>query len=163
MLSCYDAELSYDSRTDAFTARYPPHGRRTMVVEEGVPWERLRASPVETSAHELHLSDCLADLRPGDHVEIQWRRNKEFPYGRSSLPAALSMRIEAGLSQKSPPESSIFLPEVLMASRRLWQAGGTASWVTWVPAAGTSSIVAVTAVVSCYSFDGRNPFPFFSP
>ncbi|CAA7389002.1 unnamed protein product [Spirodela intermedia] len=62
MLSCYDAELSYDSRTDTFTAR-------------------LRAPPVESSAHDLHVSDCLADLRPGDHVEIQWRRNKEFPYG----------------------------------------------------------------------------------
>ncbi|KAJ8633284.1 hypothetical protein MRB53_026620 [Persea americana] len=81
MLSCYDADLSYDSPTDSFHARYPPHGRRTMVIEEGVKWERLRAPPVETPAHELHISDCLNDLRPGDHIEIQWRRNKEFPYG----------------------------------------------------------------------------------
>ncbi|RWR86379.1 hypothetical protein CKAN_01527500 [Cinnamomum micranthum f. kanehirae] len=81
MLSCYDADLSYDSHTDTFHARYPPHGRRTMVIEEGVKWERLRAPPVETPAHELHISDCLNDLRPGDHIEIQWRRNKEFPYG----------------------------------------------------------------------------------
>uniref|UniRef100_A0A7I4B8Y0 F-box domain-containing protein n=1 Tax=Physcomitrium patens TaxID=3218 RepID=A0A7I4B8Y0_PHYPA len=81
MLSCYDAELNYDRRTDTFKARYPPHGQRTAVVEEGVQWERLRAPPVETPAHDLHQSDCLADLKPGDCVEVQWRRNKDFPYG----------------------------------------------------------------------------------
>ncbi|XP_062016334.1 F-box protein At2g26850 [Rosa rugosa] len=81
VLSCYDAELSYDPRTDTFQARYPPHGRRAVAVENCVPWERLRAPPVDTSPHDLHISDCLNDLRPGDHIEIQWRRNKEFPYG----------------------------------------------------------------------------------
>ncbi|RRT39311.1 hypothetical protein B296_00057880 [Ensete ventricosum] len=126
MLSCYDAEISYDSHSDTFharflrneimqsrlcarldcvlvycpdlicrdayicmlsllsivlTCRYPPHGRRAIVIEEGVQWDRLRAPPVGTPAHELHISDCLSDLRPGDHIEIQWRRNKEFPYG----------------------------------------------------------------------------------
>ncbi|PIA53788.1 hypothetical protein AQUCO_00900399v1 [Aquilegia coerulea] len=81
MLSCYDAELSYDRRADTFHARYPPHGRRTIVIEEGVGWDRLRAPPVDTPPHDLHISDCLNDLHPGDHIEIQWRRNKEFPYG----------------------------------------------------------------------------------
>ncbi|GAB2246163.1 hypothetical protein Droror1_Dr00001656 [Drosera rotundifolia] len=81
LLSCYDAELSYDPQTDTFQARYPPHGKRAMAIETGVQWERIRAPPVETSAHHLHISDCLADLCPGDHIEIQWRRNKEFPYG----------------------------------------------------------------------------------
>lgn len=81
VMSCYDAELSYDCHTDTFQARYPPHGRRTIVIEEGVQWDRLRAPPVDTSAHDLHVSDCLNDLHPGDHIEIQWRRNKEFPYG----------------------------------------------------------------------------------
>ncbi|XP_074564779.1 LOW QUALITY PROTEIN: F-box protein At2g32560-like [Curcuma longa] len=81
MLSCYDAEVSYDCRTDTFHARYPPHGRRTVVIEEGVQWDRIRVSPVSTPAHVLHNSDYLSDLRPGDHIEIQWRRNKEFPYG----------------------------------------------------------------------------------
>lgn len=81
LLSCYDAELSYDFRTDTFRARYPPHGRRAMALETGVTWERLRSPQVDTSPHDLHLSDCLKDLCPGDHVEIQWRRNKEFPYG----------------------------------------------------------------------------------
>lgn len=81
MLSCYDAELSYDSHTNTFRARYPPHGRRAIAIENGVQWERLRAPPVDTTPHDLHISDCLNDLFPGDHIEIQWRRNKEFPYG----------------------------------------------------------------------------------
>ncbi|KAI3450047.1 hypothetical protein Pfo_006712 [Paulownia fortunei] len=81
MLSCYDAELSYDLRTNTFQARYPPHGRRASPTETGVTWDRLRAPPVHTSPHDLHISDCLNELQPGDHIEIQWRRNKEFPYG----------------------------------------------------------------------------------
>ncbi|GMN65066.1 hypothetical protein TIFTF001_034127 [Ficus carica] len=81
MLSCYDAQISYDPRTDTFQAKYPPHGRRPVAIETGVPWERLRATPVGTPPHDLHISDCLHELRPGDHIEIQWRRNKEFPYG----------------------------------------------------------------------------------
>ncbi|KAL4578612.1 hypothetical protein LXL04_014738 [Taraxacum kok-saghyz] len=81
MLSCYDADLSYDSLTDTFQARYPPHGRRSAAIESGVTWDRLRAPPVDNSPHDLHISDCLNDLRPRDHIEIQWRRNKQFPYG----------------------------------------------------------------------------------
>ena len=61
--------------------RYPPHGRRAIAIENSIPWERLRAPPVDTPPHDLHTSDCLNELRPGDHIEIQWRRNKEFPYG----------------------------------------------------------------------------------
>ncbi|KAG8371029.1 hypothetical protein BUALT_Bualt13G0044500 [Buddleja alternifolia] len=81
MLSCYDAELSYDRKTDTFQARYPPHGRRASAIETGVTWDRLRAPPVDTSPHDLHTSDCLNELQPGNQIEIQWRRNKEFPYG----------------------------------------------------------------------------------
>ncbi|KAL0723366.1 hypothetical protein Bca4012_037965 [Brassica carinata] len=80
MLSCYDAELSYDTLTDTFQARYPPHGRRAVAVEKGVTWKRLRAAPIDASPHHLHVSDSLNELKPGDHIEIQWRRNKEFPY-----------------------------------------------------------------------------------
>ncbi|CAL5425481.1 unnamed protein product [Camellia sinensis] len=81
MLSCYDAELCYDPHTDTFQARYPPHGRRPVALENCVTWDRLRAPPIDTSPHDLHNSDCLNELCPGDHIEIQWRRNKEFPYG----------------------------------------------------------------------------------
>lgn len=65
--------------------RYPPHGRRPVAVENGVTWDRVRAAPIDTSPHDLHISDCLDELRPGDHIEIQWRRNKEFPYGMFSF------------------------------------------------------------------------------
>ncbi|CAO1944697.1 unnamed protein product [Urochloa humidicola] len=81
VLSCYDAHLRYDRRTDTFTARYPPHGRKPAKEEDGVQWSRLRSPPVSTPAHDLHSSDCLEALRPGDHFEIQWRKNKDFPYG----------------------------------------------------------------------------------
>jgi hypothetical protein len=79
MLSCYDAHLCYDSRTNTFQARYSPHGTRMM--EENISWDRLRAPPIDNPAHVLYVSECLRDLKPGDHIEIQWRRNKEFPYG----------------------------------------------------------------------------------
>ncbi|RCV27784.1 hypothetical protein SEVIR_5G358300v4 [Setaria viridis] len=81
VLSCYDAHLRYDRRTDTFTARYPPHGRKPAKEEDGVQWSRIRAPPVSTPAHDLHGSGCLGALRPGDHFEIQWRKNKDFPYG----------------------------------------------------------------------------------
>ncbi|KAL0419494.1 UNVERIFIED_CONTAM: F-box protein [Sesamum radiatum] len=61
-------------------SRYPPHGRRAITTETGVTWDRLRA-PLLILPHDLHISDCLTELQPGDHIEIQWRRNKEFPYG----------------------------------------------------------------------------------
>ncbi|XP_020596493.1 F-box protein At2g26850-like [Phalaenopsis equestris] len=79
LLSCYDAEISYNSRTNKFYARYPPHGKIVPAIEE-VTWDRVRA-PIGTSAHDLHISDCLTELNPGDHIEVQWRRSKEFPYG----------------------------------------------------------------------------------
>ncbi|KQK10227.1 F-box protein At2g32560 isoform X2 [Brachypodium distachyon] len=82
LLSCYDAHLRYDRRTDTFTARYPPHGRKLAKEEDGVQWCRVRAAPASTPPpHDLHVSACLDDLRPGDHFEIQWRKNKDFPYG----------------------------------------------------------------------------------
>ncbi|KAG9148650.1 hypothetical protein Leryth_019154 [Lithospermum erythrorhizon] len=81
ILSCYDAELCYEPKTDTFQARYPPHGRRAVPIETGVTWDRVRSAPIDTSPYDLHTSDCLNELRPGDHIEIQWRRNKEFPYG----------------------------------------------------------------------------------
>lgn len=59
--------------------RYSPHGR--WATEENIQWHRLRMPPIDISPQTLHISDCLADLRPGDHIEIQWRRNREFPYG----------------------------------------------------------------------------------
>lgn len=74
--------------------RYSPHGRR--MVEENISWERLRAPAVDTPSHVLHNSDCLHDLKPGDHIEIQWRRNKEFPYG--AFLSCILLSIHCGLN-----------------------------------------------------------------
>ncbi|CAA7028771.1 unnamed protein product [Microthlaspi erraticum] len=79
MMSCYDAKVRYDCKSDTFQARYSAHGRRA--AEEKVAWQRLRPSRIDTMSRDLHVSDCLQGLRPGDHFEIQWRRTKEFPYG----------------------------------------------------------------------------------
>ncbi|KAL3632572.1 hypothetical protein CASFOL_025556 [Castilleja foliolosa] len=79
VLSCYDARLSYGSTTDNFIARYRAQGR--SVIEEGIEWDRIRGPTIDTPSNVLHLTDCLDDLKPGDHIEVQWRRNKEFPYG----------------------------------------------------------------------------------
>ncbi|KAJ9544025.1 hypothetical protein OSB04_023732 [Centaurea solstitialis] len=79
LLSCYDAKVSYDSSNDSFKARYSARGRPT--TEENIGRERLRSPAVDASPYDLHVSDCLTDLQPGDHFEIQWRKSKEFPYG----------------------------------------------------------------------------------
>lgn len=79
LLSCYDAELSYDRHWCNFRARFSFDGRPTM--EHFIDWNRLRAPAVETGPHTLHPSDCLDDLKPGDHIEIQWKRKREHSYG----------------------------------------------------------------------------------
>ncbi|KAL3580208.1 hypothetical protein D5086_018043 [Populus alba] len=82
MLSCYDAELNYDPRTDTFQASFFFFCKRCCFYVKIMNGHgKLRAPSVDTSPHDLHISDYLHDLLPGDHIEIQWRRNKEFPYG----------------------------------------------------------------------------------
>ena len=73
------------SKFTGFLCRYPPHGHRTVVVEEGVKWEKLWAPLVDMLAHDLHPFDCLNDLCLGDNIKIQCRRKKEFPYSTCSL------------------------------------------------------------------------------
>lgn len=48
----------------------------------GISWENLRASPVETPPCVRHVSDCLEDLKPGDHIEIQGKKKSDPHYGR---------------------------------------------------------------------------------
>ncbi|KAK1397431.1 F-box protein [Heracleum sosnowskyi] len=79
LLSCYDAELSYDRHWCNFRARFSSGRRPTM--EHNIDWNRLRAPAVESGPHTLHPSDCLDDLKPGDHFEIQWKRETKHPYG----------------------------------------------------------------------------------
>ncbi|TKY62713.1 F-box protein [Spatholobus suberectus] len=77
-LCCYDAIVSYDSRTDTFQARSPTGGWR--MIEGNIQWDRLRLSPVETSPRIFYMSNCMNDLKPGDQIEIQMRRRKDSPY-----------------------------------------------------------------------------------
>ncbi|URD87014.1 F-box protein [Musa troglodytarum] len=81
VLSCYDAELRYDRLSDTFYARYYPHGSKAVLEEEGVSWNRVRVPPVDISPHEIHASECLSELSPGDQIEVQWRRSQKFPFG----------------------------------------------------------------------------------
>ncbi|XP_057437938.1 F-box protein At2g26850-like isoform X1 [Lotus japonicus] len=76
-LYCYDAIVSYDSKTDTFRARSPNNGWR--MIEGNIEWDRLRSSPVENFSRKFYLSD-MNDLKPGDHIEIQKRKRKEYPY-----------------------------------------------------------------------------------
>lgn len=46
-----------------------------------INWDKLRPSLVETSSCVRHVSNCYQDLKPGDHIEIQWRGNTQTPYG----------------------------------------------------------------------------------
>ncbi|KAJ7972111.1 F-box protein [Quillaja saponaria] len=76
-LKLSDALLHYDFQTDKFVARYSYNGRDVF----NITWDRLRATPSETRPHVLHVSACLNDLKPGDHIEIQWRSSKEASRG----------------------------------------------------------------------------------
>lgn len=58
--------------------RSPTGGWR--MIEGNIQWDRLRLSPVETSARAFYMSNCMNDLKPGDQIEIQIRRRKDSPY-----------------------------------------------------------------------------------
>ncbi|KAL2945960.1 hypothetical protein AAZX31_U016500 [Glycine max] len=77
-LFCYDAIVSYDSRTDTFKSRSPTGGWR--MIEGNIQRDRLRLAPAETSPMTFYMSNSMNDLKPGDHIEIQIRRRKESPY-----------------------------------------------------------------------------------
>ncbi|CAJ1915207.1 unnamed protein product [Sphenostylis stenocarpa] len=77
-LFCRDVIVSYDSRTDTFQARSQTGG--WQMIEENVPWDRLRISPVETSQRVFYMSNCMNDLKPGDQIEIQMRRHVDSHY-----------------------------------------------------------------------------------
>ncbi|XP_050911327.1 F-box protein At2g26850-like isoform X1 [Lathyrus oleraceus] len=77
-LYCYDALVSYDSRTNTFRARSTNAGKR--LVERDIDWERLRKPPPKTFLVDYYEYNNLNDLKPGDRVEIQKRRRRAFPY-----------------------------------------------------------------------------------
>lgn len=41
----------------------------------------VRVPPVDCHPYVVHISDCLDKLKPGNHIEIQWRASNQSPYG----------------------------------------------------------------------------------
>ncbi|KAI4353076.1 hypothetical protein L6164_002051 [Bauhinia variegata] len=78
-----NALLSYDSKTDKFRARHQYRG--WQFLGKSFTWDTVRLPPVETPPYVLHVSDCVDELKPGDHIEIQCRVNREMPYGTFEL------------------------------------------------------------------------------
>ncbi|GMN21349.1 hypothetical protein TIFTF001_047267 [Ficus carica] len=79
LLLCYDAEVNYVSQTDTFRARNCSNGWGTG-EENNVEWDRVRAPPLDVPPFMPHVSDCLRDLKPGDHIEIQWKSRTDLPF-----------------------------------------------------------------------------------
>ncbi|XP_014491044.1 F-box protein At2g26850-like [Vigna radiata var. radiata] len=73
-----DALLRYDSKTDNFQARLQSGGWHIMATN--VQWDKVRAPPVDTLPYVRYVSDCLPELKPGDHIEIQRRYRRETSY-----------------------------------------------------------------------------------
>ncbi|XP_014491046.1 F-box protein At2g41170-like [Vigna radiata var. radiata] len=77
-LFCYDVIVSYDSKRDTFKARSQTCGWR--MTEQNIEWDMLRSPPTDTSPREVHMSNCMNDLKPGDQIEIQMKKRKESPF-----------------------------------------------------------------------------------
>ncbi|KAK7336450.1 hypothetical protein VNO77_16992 [Canavalia gladiata] len=73
-----DALVRYDSKTDTFQARQQNGGWHVM--GNNIQWDYLRAPPVANPPCDRYISDCLEDLKPGDHIEIQWKLKTDIPY-----------------------------------------------------------------------------------
>ncbi|AES81202.2 F-box protein At2g26850 [Medicago truncatula] len=76
-LHCYDAIVSYDSRTDTFQTRCP-YGRKRL-IERDISWDMLRMPPPKTYLVDYYEYNDLNNLKPGDHIEIQKRGRRLFP------------------------------------------------------------------------------------
>ncbi|XP_024032110.1 F-box protein At2g41170 [Morus notabilis] len=78
-LLCSHAKVKYDYRTNTFVTRYPSEDRER--TEVNIEWHKHRRPQLGTLPYMLHVSDCLNELKPGDHIEIKRRRSNELPYG----------------------------------------------------------------------------------
>ncbi|KAK4281963.1 hypothetical protein QN277_013400 [Acacia crassicarpa] len=76
-LCCHHGLLSYDSETDSFQARKQSGGWE--LIGKSIGWDKVRATPVETPPNALHVSH-LSNLKPGDHIEIQFRTSRQTFY-----------------------------------------------------------------------------------
>ncbi|XP_027351102.1 F-box protein At2g41170-like [Abrus precatorius] len=68
-----DALVRYDPKSDSFQARQQSGCWR--LIGNDIHWDELR-SPSCVG----HVFECLEDLKPEDHIEIQWKASDELPY-----------------------------------------------------------------------------------
>ncbi|GBG46589.1 hypothetical protein CBR_g89832, partial [Chara braunii] len=103
-LSAHDVRVRYNPASDTFTIDYDIKGRGgrggggggggggvgllvgnggntggKCGIEEGVPWERIRSSPVDIDdPYKVYVSDDLRLAQPDDQIEIQLRMSKDL-------------------------------------------------------------------------------------
>lgn len=77
-LMLHNALVSYDSESNTFQARYQTGGWRCL--GRNIEWDMVRVPSVDSPPYVMHVSDCLDNLKPEDHIEIQWRGNTHCPY-----------------------------------------------------------------------------------
>lgn len=66
------------------------------LMGNNIIWDNLRVPPVDTLPWVRHVSGCLQDLKPGDHIEIQWRARIDLPYGRFLIIVSLLLNFLLG-------------------------------------------------------------------
>ncbi|KAK7267067.1 hypothetical protein RIF29_19731 [Crotalaria pallida] len=76
-LMIHHALVSYDTKSNTFQARHQTGGWRNLGTN--IEWDMVRVPTVGTPPYALHVSDCLDNLKPGDHIEIQWKGTSTTP------------------------------------------------------------------------------------
>lgn len=64
-----------------FVYRKQRGGWELLMIGRNIGWDKVRATPVETPPNALHVSDDRSNLKPGDHIEIQFRISRQEFYG----------------------------------------------------------------------------------
>jgi hypothetical protein len=62
--------------------RSPGNGWR---IRGDVEWDMLRIPPHQTFLCDYYKPNYINNLKPGDYVEVQKRRRKEYPYGNKQI------------------------------------------------------------------------------
>ncbi|XP_027934575.1 F-box protein At2g32560-like [Vigna unguiculata] len=73
-----NALVNYDSRSNTFQAR--DQNGSWKLIGKNIEWDMVRAPSLQISPYLLHVSHSLQNLKPEDHIEIQWRPNAQSPY-----------------------------------------------------------------------------------
>ncbi|KAK7344866.1 hypothetical protein VNO77_15049 [Canavalia gladiata] len=77
-LMVHSALIRYDSESNTFGARCQTAGWQFLAKD--VEWNMVRIPSVDSPPNVVHISDCLENLKPEDHIEIQRRATRRCPY-----------------------------------------------------------------------------------